>query len=301
LYAYLRAGFIHDRLLLTGGVSRTWANVNDYSLNGVFAPGGISAGSPGPGSDSTFANSGVTSIKDTYIGGILIKALPNVSLYYNYSTNAELAGYTPLWEDGKQNEFGIKGDFFNNRLSISADHFETSISNLTFGNPLFNTGQSTIPFLYASLTNHGEELNVSGGITKNLSIIASYTNMKLRDFVGRRRRNIPDNMANILLDYRFDEGSLKNADVFVGVIHEGSVAGYNSTGFTSLGVPEQPGYYLAAYNVVNAGAGYKYGRYRFNLTVDNALNSQFWYSGQARTSISPYPGITFNFTMVVHI
>ncbi len=307
LYAYLRASFLNDRLFVSGGASRTWAGVNDYNFSNYVDSTGINAGTPGPVTDATFSNTGnalvpsVTPRHDTYMAGVLGKVLPNVSVYYNYSTNASIAASTPLWQDGVQNEFGVKTSFFNNRISISADHFEITENNVASTNPLFNTGQSTIPLLYANLTNHGEEVNVVGGITKELSIVLSYTNMKLRDFVDRRRRNIPDNMANLLLDYRFGDGVLKGADAFVGVIHEGDVAGETVTGFTSLGVPELPGYYVPSYNVVNVGAGYKYGRYTYHVDVENALDSKFWWQAQARTSLSPYPGLTFMVTMTVHI
>jgi len=125
--------------------------------------------------------------------------------------------------------------------------------------------------------------------------------MHLRDFVGRRQRNIPDNMANLLLDYHFTSGVLSNADVFGAVIHSGDFAGETVTGFTSLGVPELPGYYEKAYNVVNTGAGYKWGRYKFNLTVDNALNSKFWWQAQSRSSVPPYPGLTVIFSVKIHL
>jgi outer membrane receptor for ferrienterochelin and colicin len=114
-------------------------------------------------------------------------------------------------------------------------------------------------------------------------------------------RNIPDNMANALLNYRFTEGFLKNANVFVGVIHQGDVAGETVGGYTTLGVPEQPGFYVKAYNVVNAGAGYQWGRYHFNLNVDNALNQKFWWQASSRTSLYPYAGLTARLTVTIHL
>ena len=65
--------------------------------------------------------------------------------------------------------------------------------------------------------------------------------MQLRDQANRRVRNIPDNMANLLLNYHFSDGLLKNASVFVGVQHNGSVAGENAPnlGYTPSASPSK--------------------------------------------------------------
>jgi iron complex outermembrane receptor protein len=307
-YGYLRAGFLNDRLFVTGGVARTWAGVVEYSIPYVNQDGYLAGTVGGPITMNTFSNThnslapSVQPWHDAYLAGILYKALPNVSVYYNYSTNATLASAIPLWQAGVQNEFGIKSNFFNDRISVTADHFEIKQNNLSFQNPLFALGQSTTAFLYTDEASHGEELNIAGGITKNLSVVMSYTNQKLRDAYGRRVRNIPDTMANLLLDYNFNKGAfgLKKSDVFVGVNHQGDVAGEAVTAFTPLGVPEQPGFYLAAYSVVHAGASCQLGNYRFNLNVDNVLNKRFWWQAQSRASIQPYPGLTVTFTATVH-
>jgi outer membrane receptor protein involved in Fe transport len=91
--------------------------------------------------------------------------------------------------------------------------------------------------------------------------------------------------------------------VFVGVNHEGRVAGENSPnlGYTSLGVPEQVGFYIPAWTAANAGASYTWDRYRFNLNVDNILNEKFWWEPASRQSVSPYPGLTVRLTVTLHL
>ena len=171
-------------------------------------------------------------------------------------------------------------------------------------NPLFNTGQSTIQTIYEDLASHGEELNIVGGITKDLSVIASYTNRETARLHSAGGSAISPTTWRICCSTTispFQQGALKNSDVFVGVIHQGNVAGETVAGFTSLGVPEQPGYYVAAFTVVNAGAGYRVGNYRFNLNVNNVFNQHFWWQAQARSSLAPYPGITVTLTVTVHL
>lgn len=308
-YGLMRTGFLGDRLFVTAGAARNWASVNDYKYSGIYLPGIGQVGSTAAPADYTFSNTGLpaapsqASVHDNYLAGILGKPLPNVSVYYSFSTNAGIAQNNPVWQSGKQNEFGIKTEFLDQRLSFSAAHFEITEDNVSSVNPLFNTGQSTIANILADETNHGEELNLVGGITKDLSVIISYTDMKLRDAAGRRVRNVPDNMANLLLNYRISRGVLRNASAFLGVVHEGDVAGENSPnlGYTADGVPDQVGFYVKPWTVVNAGASYVWRRYRFNLNLDNVLNSKFWWQPASRQSVSPYPGLTVRFTTTVHL
>ncbi|HKB91916.1 MAG TPA: TonB-dependent receptor, partial [Opitutaceae bacterium] len=308
-YGVIRAGFYNDRVFLMGGVSRTYATVHDYSFKGVTVPGvGYFGAVPTVANylqDFSFDNTGsalAPSQKhehDTYLAGVLFKLMDNVSLYGSFSTNAGITANNPLWQSGKQYEFGLKAEYFNKRLSFTAAHFQISQSNISTPNPLFNTGQSNISVLLSNQTSHGEEFNLVGGLTRNLSVIASFTEMKLRDPLGRRVRNVPDSMANLLLNYHFTNGLLKNLSTFGGVVHLGNVAGETRSGVTALGVPQQPGYYIAPWTVLNVGASYDLKRYRFSLNIDNALDSKFWWQPASRISVSPYPGLTARFTTIV--
>ena len=298
VYAELRAGFFNDRVFATGGATRTWANINDYtSKTFVVDQTGIQPTGP-------YTNVALDSKHDSYLGGILVKPADNVSIYGTYSSNAGIvasSANTPLWQTGKQYEYGVKTQFFNNRLQISADHFQITEFNLTSQNPAHNTDASQPAFILSAATSKGEELNVVGGITKELSVIASLTEMKYRDGFGRRVRNVPDSLANLLLNYHFFDGTLKGLNAFAGVVHEGQVAGETVSGFTSLGVPELPGYFVPSWNVVNGGAGYSWSHYRVNLNLDNLLNSHFIWEPASRQSVSEYPGLTVRVTFIIHL
>jgi iron complex outermembrane recepter protein len=320
-YALTKAGFYNDRVMLTGGASRTWADpivYTDTTVGTTVQSLGQGASVTLPATTTAPANKILVSnfhatgnalqttqkaFQDTYLGGVLLKPAKDVSLYYSFSTNAGIPGNTPvLWQRGKQHEFGVKTQFFNGRISVTADHFQINQSNVSTVNPLHNTDASQPATLLSNLTNHGFEFNVVGGVTKNISIVASFTEMKLRDALGRRQRNVPDQMANLLLNYHFTEGPLKNLSVFAGVVHVGNVAGENPG--NGLGTPGalagQPGFYVAAWSVINAGASYTWNRYSFNLNVDNVADSKFWWQPAGRISVSAYPGITARFSTTVH-
>jgi outer membrane receptor protein involved in Fe transport len=284
VYAYLRTGFLSDRLFSTVGVSRVW-------LDSIVT------------NELNWTSSQLKGSKDTYLAGALAKLTKNVAVYASYTTNANATTYLkqPLWQTGKQYEFGMKSEFFDRRLSLSAAHFQTSITNLVTPNPFYVGGSTTQPQNFLSdQGNHGFEIDASGGITKNLSILASFTSMRLRDVFGRRVRNIPDRTANALLDYRFHDGALKGGSVFLGVTYVGDQAGENpSSSATVLGVIEQVSYYVHARTIWNAGGRYTVGRYAFNLNVDNLANTHSVWQSSGRNSLSGYPLINVRLTTTV--
>jgi outer membrane receptor protein involved in Fe transport len=298
VYAVAKVGILDDRILMTGGATRTWANINDYTSKTFIAT------NAGPSPTGPYSDVHLSSLHDSYVGGILAKPTSYISVYSTFSTNASITASSanaPLWESGKQYEFGAKGEFFHGRLQVSVDHFQITEFNLSTPNPAHNTDSSQPTFLLGDATSRGEELNVVGGLTKNLSVIGSLTNQKYRDLFGRRVRNVPDQLANILLNYHFTDPLLKGANVFAGVVHTGQVAGETVTGSTALGVPELPGFYIRPWTIVNAGAGYGWDKYKVNVNVDNALNSNFLWAPASRQSVSEYPGLTFRATLTIRL
>lgn len=296
-YALVKAGFLSDRVLVTAGATRTWVTSQSYTMD-----------------KTTLAILGVNALsgqRDNYIGSVLVKPTKNTSVYYTYSTNATLTSFNPgngvslpLWSVGKQHEFGFKSEFFDQRLSFTATHFQISQTNVTSPNPLANINPQAAGNILTDNTSRGVEFNLVGGLTKNLSTILSYTDLKYRDAFGRPARNVPDRMANALLNYHFTNGAWKGFSVFGAVTYFGRAPGETITGLAPAvagkpRVPALPGFYTAAWHVFNAGAAYAYDRWLFNLNVDNVLDQKFAWEPASRLSVSPYPGITVRLTTVL--
>jgi iron complex outermembrane receptor protein len=285
-YGFTKAGFFADRVFLLGGASELWTR--SASNNLVTGHAVVLDGQ-----------------HDAYLGGILAKPAKNLSAYYMFSSNAAITTgpeNEPVWQTGRQNELGAKSEFFDQRLSFTVAHFQISEANLSSPNPLFNTDPAHNPLnLLTNENSQGLEYELVGALSRHLSVIASHTDMKLRDSYGRRLRNVPDTTSALLLEYRFTTGSLAHLQLFAGAIHNGNSAGETVTGFTPLGVPEQPGFYISGWTVYNAGAGYRWGRYHVNLNVENLLDSRFIWQPSGRNSVSPYPGATFRLTTTVRI
>ncbi|HEY3757201.1 MAG TPA: TonB-dependent receptor plug domain-containing protein [Opitutaceae bacterium] len=288
-YAYARLGFLHDHLIASGGTAYIEANSNQYSLNANPAL---------PASLLT-----LNGHKETYFAGLVYKLTDWASVYYSYSSNASLTSNNrqPLWQDGKQHEFGFKANFFHDRLSFTADHFQIAQTNIVTPNPLFNVDPVNNPVsLLNDVTNHGYEFGVTGGLTQDLSIIASYTYMKYRDQYGRRARNVPDKFGDVMLNYRPHDGPLKDFSVWAAVLSEGDVAGEAPpNAATSTGAVEQVGFYVAGYAVGNAGIKYHWDKYSIGLTLNNITDEKFVWEPASRFSVSPYPGFNWLVTLGV--
>jgi outer membrane receptor protein involved in Fe transport len=281
LYGFARLGFFKDRLFVSGGVSRLWLDVPVTNR----------------------LNNTQTRLKgsaDTPLYGALFKITSGLSAYYSHSSNANgvLFNNAALFQEGEQDEFGIKTEFFQQRLSISAAYFEITQNNIVTPNPSFFIDPINNPQTFrADLKNEGYELDIVGGITKNLSIIASFTDMELRDAFGRRRRNIPDRTTNAMLKYQFSDTALKGLSVFVGGTYVGNQAGEDpSITATPLGAVAQVSFYAPSRTIYNTGASYVYGRYRFNLNVDNLLDKKTIWQPSGRFSLAPYPGRNLRFS-----
>jgi len=283
-YTFTRFGAFDDRLFLTGGASRVWLdNVSTNLLTNVANP--------------------LKDKHDTYLAGVLGKPIPELAIYYSFSTNASGTTFNnqPLWRTGKEHEWGVKSDLFEKRLSLTLAHFQIVQNNLTTPNPAFNVDPVNNPQnLLSDQTNRGWELEAKGGITKNLSVIGSLTQQKLRDTFGRRPRNIADRTAGLLLAYAFHNGQLKGFSFFGGLTHQGRTAGETpASSATPLGVIQQVGFYLPAFTIYNAGAGYTWKNLTFNLAIDNVTDHKGFWQAAGRGAVPPIPGTNVRLTTTV--
>ena len=171
----------------------------------------------------------------------------------------------------------MKTTFFGDRLGISAAHFQIAQTNIAVANPAFQGDPTHQPrSLISDIKEHGNELEITGGLTKELSIMGSYTQLRQRDSLGRHVIMVPDSAWALFLNYRFNDGDLKGASVFVGTNYTSRVAGdIPSPDFTPLGVPTQVSYYLPALQLWSLGGKYGWGKFTFALNVDNLFDKKY--------------------------
>ncbi len=286
--AYLneRLGFLNNRLFITGGilyystVTKSW-NELTHSAPAVL-------------DDNKFM----------YTESALFKVLDNVSVYVSHSTNSSpvIANNQPLWRSGVMDEAGIKSEFFDHRLSADANYFRISQTNVTVPNPAYQTDPTQPQQLVSDLKNHGMEFELWGAVTPRLSAVATYSYLHMRDALGRKVRGVADNLASVLLNYRFDDGNLKGLALNFGVTYVGRRAGdVPSTNYTPLRVVTNVSFYLKPSYQTTFGIRYNWkDKVIYRLNIDNVLDNKGYIvvaGGRVSgTGITTQPGMNVKFS-----
>ena len=292
LYLNQRFGFFDNKLYLTGGLLR-------YSTKTTAR--NVLAGS---------AASVLDDDKNLWNASLLYKIRDNVSLYVSRSINAtpRIANNMPLWSSGEQDEIGFKSEFFGGKLAFNGAYFEISQTNVVVPNPARQTDLTAPEQLISDLSNKGYEFEVMGSVTNNLSVIATWSHLKMRDSLGRMVRAVADNNASLLANYRFADGQFKGLAINGGVIYNGRRAGDapgNGPSYTPLGIPTQSSFYLPTQYSTTLGFSYRWNeRYHTRLTIDNVFDDKNYisvagarYSGAGITTQS---GRNFRLTTTIN-
>jgi iron complex outermembrane receptor protein len=287
VYISERLGLFNNRLYLTGGLLEYYSRLRNW--NGLT---GLTTGK-------------LDDAKNMWSAGVLYKVTDRLSVYYSHSTNGNptIVNQTQaLWRDGVQDEFGVKTDFLDRRLSLTAAYFEISQTNVTVPNPAYQTDPTQPQTLVSDLSNKGFELELTGRLTPNLSLMATYSHLKMRDALGRMVRAVADNNAAVLLNYRFLDGAAKNLSLSFGVTYSGKRAGDIPDGnFTQLGVVKKVSFYLEPQYLTTFVANYRLNKtWSFQANVDNLFDDADYISvagGRITgTGITTQPGINFRLT-----
>jgi iron complex outermembrane receptor protein len=240
--------------------------------------------------------------------GIMVNPVKNINIFGSYTTTSSLRSATNKDINGKemgasvsnQWEFGFKSSWLDEKLYFTATYFNIKNSDLQYG---ITDGVSSNVLYYilaGDLKRSGIELEVTGKILPNLSLIAGYSYLDSRyedspSFVdGSRPMNAPRNTANGWAQYLFDKGTLKNLSLGLGVYYVGSrPVNEWSTKTSSDGHGTEPGtkpFLMREYTTVNAQAGYTYkdiGLRVFFNNIFDALGYNSYYRGGYINQINP--------------
>jgi iron complex outermembrane receptor protein len=255
-YINEQLGFWNDRILAVVGAVR----------NGSY---GSNAGTDSPTVSKTVGEY-----------GLVVHPVEHVTVYGSRSENS-VPGYpngTLLWQDGQQWEYGAKASFFDDRLSVTAAHFQISQTNVSVANPRFQSDPNNQPRnLISDIKEHGEEIEVAGGITQNLSIMGSVTWLHQRDSLNRPVIMVPDHMAGAVLNYRFTDPTFKGLSLFVGTNYVSRRSGeIPQIDFTALGVVTQPSFFLPSLQLWSAGGKYDWSKsFTTAINVDNLFDKKY--------------------------
>ena len=310
-YAYETAGFFKEHLLLVGGVSRYFGSLSRVDTTNI----------PVPGPELTL---GISSSAVSY--GVVVRPVRPLSLYFSHNSsgdtmpgslqagNANLASsalpaYKPA--NGTQDEYGVKGNFFNDRLTFSVAHFNITQTNYAVPNSeyyvLVSQGNQAAANLlptstFLDVVSKGWEAEGSYTINSNLTLIANWSNYTYRQPTGVRIRAVPDRIWAAYGDYRFTQGALKNFGVSLGVDSKSDMVGESVTALTTtkplLGVtatypgvaagfvPQQASYKYDGRTLVNLGFFYRAKVWSAGIKIDNLFDKDYILAGGSRTAIA---------------
>ena len=277
------ASLLNDKIILNGGVA-------NFSFNGYIV-NKIGTGTPlTPGSGDI----------NTVNYGVVVKPIANISFYAGHTENAApttsfntvaAAGSTvPKFSVGKDDEQGVKIQLMNQRLFIMIDHYEISQSAFGIGNPGNLTSPPPpvlLPTLYSTRQARGWEYQLTGSLTKQLSLSANWTHFKNRDPNNIPFRTSAEHSGGIYARYEFTDGTLKGFAVGVGVNYMSKAPGNSASGYTAAStpttpIPIQPQFYYPAHTVADLNLSYQRGKLTYRLNAFNITDETYWNGGGAQ-------------------
>lgn len=213
----------------------------------------------------------------TWRGGVLYKLTPQVSVYTSYVEGFGASNIAPKGEKfdpqtSDQYEIGTKVELTPN-LGITLAAFQLIKDNLTMADP--NNVTKTI--LAGEATSNGGELDITGKVTDNWSLIASYAYTDVRytrsdRLQGQPIHSVPRHGGSLWNTYKFADSGWR---VGGGIVYRGERLAMQRSAAPSL----YP-YMLDSYTLINAMVGYdfKVSTYpvKAQLNISNATDERYY-------------------------
>lgn len=200
--------------------------------------------------------------------GLVYQLSSQTSLYTSYSesftpnTATDVSGNILDPETGKGVEIGVKQKLFDDKFNVTAALFKIQKENIAQTNPNFPLSSVAS----GKQESRGFEVDLSGDITPNWSVIASYgyTQTENKDNNDNDLRNIPNHTANLFTTYYLSSFNLPHMYIGGGARYLGSryADDANAIQFDSE-------------IIYNATIGYKKGAWRANLSVQNMTDEEY--------------------------
>ncbi|MEH2286593.1 TonB-dependent siderophore receptor [Nostoc sp.] len=216
--------------------------------------------------------------------GIVYQPIPPLSLYASYSQSFAPNSATTVDgsilepERGTQYEVGIRGEFFNSRLSANLAAYHLTKSNVATTDP--NNPDYSIPV--GEQTSQGIELDVGGEILPGWNIITNYayTDAKVSKdnspLQGNRFEDVPYNGASLWTTYQIQRGDLQGLGFGLGLFYVGEREG-----------DLENTYELSRYLRTDASIFYKRNNWRTGINFKNIFNVDYIENTYSRDQITP--------------
>ncbi|UWY59925.1 TonB-dependent siderophore receptor [Aliarcobacter butzleri] len=203
--------------------------------------------------------------------GLVYHLSSQTSLYTNYSESftpnsaMDKNGKILNPETGKGYEFGVKQKLFDDKFDLTTAFFKIEKENIALADPNAPAvGGWSISS--GKQESQGFEIDLSGDITSNLSVIASYgyVDTKNKDANNKDLRNIPNHTANLFTTYKLTALNLPDYYIGGGAKYIGNKYADDANNIQ-----------LDSALIYNATIGYKKGNWKANLSVQNLTDEEY--------------------------
>jgi iron complex outermembrane receptor protein len=242
-----------------------------YTSDSESAIGGPFVSSP-PQADHAF----------TPRAGVLWRPQDWLSVYYSYAQNFGINSgfaipHTPLPpENARQNEVGMKTEFYGGRLTSSLTLYELVKTNIAAADPNHQGFNISI----GEVRSKGYEYDLQGEVTPGWDAIANFSYVQPYVVVGGQSSSttyvaghlmpgVPEYMFNVWTTYKLPQQGLKGWKI-------GAGANWRASSAYPGSVLETPAYWLAS---LVTSYEHRFGAYKgiVQLNVNNVLN-KFYYN-----------------------
>jgi len=245
--------------------------------------------------------------------GIVIKPIPQISLYYGHSKQSTAIGPSTTsvipnkLQTSKQNEEGIRFNLLDSKLYATVSYFDIKQNNFSVPNPanlVVPPPVPALPALFMDRIAKGWEYELHASITKEWSLIGSYTDFTNRTPFGQVFRGIAEKAGAVWTSYEFKDGTFKGLMVGIGIDYASKRPGDapsttpTSASTSSNVILPQPTFWVPERTLVNASVGYRFSKnWSTQLNIDNLFNKEYIAASISRMAV--YPGQPFNARLTV--
>ncbi|MDN5077435.1 TonB-dependent receptor [Aliarcobacter butzleri] len=202
--------------------------------------------------------------------GLVYHISPQTSVYANYSesfspnSRLDINGKILNPEEGKGYEFGVKQKLFDDRFDLTTAFFKIEKENVAELDE--NDPTKTRYKASGEQESNGFEIDLSGDITSDWSVITSYgyTDTKNKLIDNNELRNAPNHTVNLFTTYKLSALNLPNYYIGGGAKYIGSKYADDANSIK-----------LDSALIYNATIGYKKGNWKANLSVQNLTDEEY--------------------------
>lgn len=213
--------------------------------------------------------------------GLLYQITEDISAYANYlrgyqPNNALTFTGNPLAPNrSEQAEVGLKGNFLDDKLSVTASAYRISYNNQSVADPI----HSGYYLAAGGAVSRGFEIEIAGQIARGLNVTGNYTyNDYVQPFDPITKVNLPHNTASLWTTYNFQNATLQGFGLGLGLYFSGNQA-VGATG----------DYRIPSQLETDVGAFYRHKKLGLNLSVRNVFNRNLYYSSTSSAFIPMGP------------